>query len=82
MLNREEIEVLIRELQLVEEYIDLKTQATPNGFDLTAETISEFDTQGQLDFSNKERKIPAGRILVPQKDKPAEQPNKLDSMKD
>lgn len=61
--------MLIHKKKLIEGSIDLKTQLTPNGFDLTAETVSEFDTQGQLDFSNKERKIPAGRIISPQKEK-------------
>lgn len=68
MLNREEIEALIKKEKLVEGYIDLKTQLTPNGFDLTCAQVFEFDTQGQVDFSNKERLIPEGRELLAQKE--------------
>lgn len=70
MLNREEIEKLIKENKLVEGYIDLATQLTPNGLDLTAANIYEFDTQGALDFSNKERKIPIGKEIPAQKENP------------
>ena len=67
MLNREELESLIVKDKLVEGYIELKTQLTPNGFDLTAEKIFEFEEAGVLDFSNKERRLPQGRELIPQK---------------
>jgi deoxycytidine triphosphate deaminase len=70
MLNREEIEKLIKENKLVESYIDLAIQLTPNGIDLTAANIYEFDTQGALDFSNKERKIPPGKEIPVQKENP------------
>ena len=70
MLNREEIERLIKEKGLVTDYINLDVQLTPNGFDLTVEKVSEFDTAGALDFSNKERKVPEGREIPPQKDNP------------
>lgn len=58
MLNREEIEKLIIEKDLIEGYIDLNIQLTPNGFDLTAANIFEFESPGQLDFSNKQRQLP------------------------
>ena len=72
MLNRNEIAKLIQETHLVEEYIDLETQLTPNGFDLTCAGISAFEASGALDFSNKERKIPQGREILPQKQAPQE----------
>jgi len=67
MLNREEIEKLIKENNLIEGAVDLATQLTPNGFDLTAASIYEFDGSGSLDFSNKEREIPACREFPAQK---------------
>jgi dUTP pyrophosphatase len=63
VLNREEIERLIREKNLIEGYISLKHQSAPNGFDLTAGEIFAFDMQGALDFSNKERIIPEGKKI-------------------
>ncbi|MCX5697075.1 MAG: deoxyuridine 5'-triphosphate nucleotidohydrolase [Candidatus Omnitrophica bacterium] len=72
MLNREEIAKLIRENKLLEGYIDLDTQLTPNGFDLTVASVYEFDTLGELDFSNKERVVPAGKEILPHKNGRAE----------
>jgi deoxycytidine triphosphate deaminase len=48
----------------------LDTQLTPNGFDLTVGAVLEFDTPGSLDFSNKERVVPEGEEIVPQKENP------------
>jgi dUTP pyrophosphatase len=72
MLNREEIEKLIKENNLVEGYIDLDTQLTPNGFDLTAGSIYEFTASGSLDFSNKERQVPECRQIPAQKLNPGD----------
>lgn len=68
MLNREELLTLIKEKNLISGYIDLDTQLTPNGFDLTAGNIFEFDRAGALDFSNKERKTPEGKEILAQKE--------------
>jgi dUTP pyrophosphatase len=70
MLNREELERLISEEKLIEGYMDLDIQLTPNGFDLTVGGIFEFDTRGALDFSNKERKVPEGKEILPKKQNP------------
>ncbi len=70
MLNKQEIQKLISEKKLIEGCIDLETQTTPNGFDLTAGKIYEFDTPGAIDFSNKERVVPEGKELSAQKVKP------------
>lgn len=67
MLNREEIRKLIQEKNLIEGYMNLDIQLTPNGFDLTVGSIFEFDSAGTLDFSNKERKIPEGKEILAQK---------------
>jgi dUTP pyrophosphatase len=72
MLNREEIATFIKEKKLIENYINLDTQLTPNGFDLTVQSIFEFDTAGAIDFSNKERQIPQGNEIIPRKEKEAE----------
>lgn len=69
MLNRQEIKGLIKN-GLVADYIDLETQLTPNGFDLTAGYIYEFSSAGALDFSNKERILPEVKELIPQKRSP------------
>jgi dUTP pyrophosphatase len=67
MLNREEIIRLIKEKKLVEGYIDLQTQVTPNGFDLTVSSIYGFKGAGALDFSNKERSVPEAGEILPEK---------------
>ena len=64
MLNDEEIKRQIREKGLIKDFIHLETQATPNGFDLTVNKIFEFNGAGALDFSNKERQIPAEKELA------------------
>ena len=70
MLNRQEIEKLIKEKALISNHIDLETQLTPNGLDLTVSSIFEFDSAGRLDFSNKERKVPQGKEINPKKENP------------
>lgn len=70
ILNRQEIEKLIQEKKLVSGFIDLHTQLNPNGFDMTVEAVFDFDGAGALDFSNKERDIPQGREIPPQKRQP------------
>jgi len=72
MLNREEIQRLIEKNGLVTGYIDLSTQLTPNGFDLTAAEVYAFEKAGALDFSNKERVLPAGKKMAVRRDKPDE----------
>ena len=67
MLNHNEIEAFIVENKLLEGFIDLEKQLTPNGFDLTAGKIFEFNGQGSVDFSNKERIMPECREMVPVK---------------
>ena len=54
MLNRQEIRKLIQEKELISNYIDLDTQLTPNGLDLTVARIFAFNARGAIDFSNKE----------------------------
>lgn len=70
MLNAEEIKRLIEDKDLIANYINLDTQITPNGFDLTVESVFEFDTCGAIDFSNKERKIPEGKEILLKKINP------------
>lgn len=69
MLNKHQIEELVKEKKLVENYIDLNTQLTPNGFDLTVNSVFEFETAGALDFSNKERIVPSQKEIIAQKQK-------------
>jgi dUTP pyrophosphatase len=72
MLNRENLKKLIREKNLVSGYIDEETQTTPNGFDLTVESVSAFNSAGAVDFSNKERVLPECGELQPKKQKPGD----------
>jgi len=70
MLNKQEVKKLVNEKKLIEGAIDLETQLTPNGFDLTAGKIYEFDASGAVDFSNKERMVPEGKEVIAEKQKP------------
>ncbi len=69
MLNKKEIEQLIKEEKLIENYINLDKQLTPNGFDLTVDRVFEFDSAGDIDFSNSERIVPEGKELASEKRK-------------
>lgn len=69
MLNKREIEQLIKEKNLIENYINQDKQLTPNGFDLTVGKVFKFDSAGDIDFSNSERVVPEGEELVPEKRK-------------
>jgi dUTP pyrophosphatase len=57
VLSGREIRELILEGKLVREYLDLDTQLTPNGFDLSLKEIHVFKGQGYVDFSNKNRRV-------------------------
>lgn len=67
MLNKKEIEELVQKRQLISGYINLATQLTPNGFDLTAGEVFSFDSPGCIDFSNKERVVPSQKPVAPEK---------------
>ncbi len=69
ILSREVIEKLIKEEGLLGDFIDLDTQLTPNGFDLTAARVFEFSSPAALDFSNKERVLPQTQAIEPGKAK-------------
>lgn len=57
MLNSSAIRSLIKDRDLVSEYIDLESQIQPSGFDLSLKEISEYTGAGAVDFSNRERVI-------------------------
>ena len=65
--NKIQIQKLIQEKNLIESHINLDTQLTPNGIDLTVAKIFEYDSPGSLDFSNSERVIPQGKEILPEK---------------
>ncbi len=67
ILNRPQIEKLITSKKLVEGFIDLKIQLTPNGIDITVAEVFSFVGAGALDFSNKERIISEVKPLTPEK---------------
>jgi dUTP pyrophosphatase len=67
MLNKNQIKQLIKEKDLISDYINLEKQLTPNGFDLTVGSLYEFTAPGALDFSNSERVIPEGQEILARK---------------
>lgn len=67
MLNKNEIKKLIETKKLIENYMSLDKQLTPNGIDLTVDKVSKFKKAGSLDFSNKERMIPEAEEVSPAK---------------
>lgn len=69
MLNKSEIKTFITQKKLIEGYINLDIQLTPNGFDLTVGEIFSFTCAGALDFSNKERALPKTKEIIPKKKK-------------
>lgn len=70
MLNKQELEALINKEKLIEGYINLEKQLTPNGFDLTAGNVFVFNGCGSLDFSNSERVVPGVIEVMPEKKEP------------
>lgn len=67
ILNNQELRELIEEHGLITDYIDIDTQLTPNGFDLTVDEILKFNTAGRIDFSNSEREISDTENIKPEK---------------
>jgi len=58
VLNIEEIEKRIVYEDMISDYIDLKTQLQPNGFDCTLRSVVVLKGAGKIDFDNRERKLP------------------------
>jgi dUTP pyrophosphatase len=67
ILNKQQLREAIEEENLVQDFIDLEAQLTPQGFDLTAGEIHRFKGHGNLDFSNSEREIPETEKVEPVK---------------
>ena len=63
MLNSSVIRGLIKDHNLISEYIDLESQIQPSGFDLSLKEISEYKNAGSVDFSNKERTIAESSVI-------------------
>ncbi|MFH1750620.1 MAG: deoxyuridine 5'-triphosphate nucleotidohydrolase, partial [Candidatus Micrarchaeota archaeon] len=57
LLSKHEIEERIKEDGLISNFIDLKEQLQPAGFDLTVGWVFKFTSQGAFDFDNKGRKM-------------------------
>jgi len=66
-LNKQELKEKIQDQGLIQNYIHLDTQLTPQGFDLTAGEIHRYNGKGKLDFSNSEREIPDTEKVRPEK---------------
>jgi dUTP pyrophosphatase len=65
MLNDKILRKLIKEENLITEYLDLDKQLQPSGFDLSMESIEEYLGGGAVDFSNKERVIAETKTVEP-----------------
>ncbi|KYC46145.1 MAG: Deoxyuridine 5'-triphosphate nucleotidohydrolase [Candidatus Methanofastidiosum methylothiophilum] len=57
VLTGNEIRKLIEDNSLIQNYIDLDTQITPNGFDMTVREVHRIVSEGAVDFSNQKRKL-------------------------
>jgi len=57
---------LIKEHQLVSDYVDMNRQIQPAGFDLTLKSVSQIEPGGwgRIDFTNDKRSIPRYIPLV------------------
>lgn len=53
--SKKKIVELVDNAGLFRDYIDVDTQVTPNGFDMTLASIEELTSPGRIDYSNKER---------------------------
>jgi dUTP pyrophosphatase len=67
VLNREELEEMIEEENLISDYPHLETQLGANGFDVTVDEIHRYTGTGKLDFSNGERELPETEPIKPEK---------------
>jgi dUTP pyrophosphatase len=68
MLNSNQIRSLIEQQLLISDFIDLKTQLQPAGFDLSLKEVHAYNGAGAVDYSNKERKIAPTTQLKPDTD--------------
>lgn len=62
MLTSDEI-IKLAKKGMIRDYLDLKIQVQPAGFDLTVREVFKIKDEGALDFDNKERKIPRAEKL-------------------
>ena len=68
VLNKQKLRQKINEEGLIQNFIDLDTQLTPQGFDLTAGEIHRYNDKGKLDFSNSEREVPETEKIRPERE--------------
>lgn len=61
---------MINKSRLIEGFIDLDKQLTPNGIDLTVEKVFKFCSAGRIDFSNADRHLPDVEEIPAQKENP------------
>ena len=67
VLNDKEIKREIEGNALINDFINLEKQLTPNGFDLTLKEVYKIEGTGEIDFSNNERKFPEFSLINPEK---------------
>ncbi|MEM5815132.1 MAG: deoxyuridine 5'-triphosphate nucleotidohydrolase [Candidatus Aenigmatarchaeota archaeon] len=68
ILSDKEIEERIKEQKLVENFIDLEIQLQPASFDLTLDEVYLLEGEPQIDFYNKERRLPNYKKIETQND--------------
>ncbi len=62
------LELLDKKPPLVEGLLDTEGQVQPSGIDFTLGDVMRFKTAGQLDFDNRERKLPDMEEINPEGD--------------
>lgn len=63
VLTGNEIKELISKNKLIEKFLDLEVQVTPNGFDMSVREIQRIKSEGAVDFSNAKRKISETEVI-------------------
>ncbi len=63
ILTDAEIRKEQEERRLISDFIDFEKQLQQSGFDLTVREVYSFETEGAVDFSNEERRLPECRNI-------------------
>jgi len=61
--SKRKLREYVDERGLLEGHIDIDTQITPNGIDLTLASVERFTSPGAIDFSNEQRVISQGEDM-------------------
>jgi dUTP pyrophosphatase len=65
VFDRQTLMEFITQYKLVTNLIDIETQVSPNGVELTLHKVYHFKEAGVIDFSNEQRRIPQYEEIPP-----------------